>query len=112
MTPRNGDGLSLSDPAPMGMTTGTGRASFSPGVRRLSMLLRVWAKLAPTTSILFTNTSRGTLYLLACRQTVSLWASTPFWPSNTHTAPSNTRRLRSTSAVKSTCPGVSMRLSR
>ena len=31
-------------------------------------------------------------------------------PSNTATAPSSTRRERSTSTVKSTCPGVSMML--
>jgi hypothetical protein len=33
-------------------------------------------------------------------------------PSKTTTAPSSTRRLRSTSTVKSTCPGVSMMLIR
>ena len=53
---------------------------------------------------------RGTPYLLAWRHTVSLWASTPILPSKTVTAPSSTRRLRSTSAVKSMCPGVSMML--
>ena len=53
---------------------------------------------------------RGTRYLSACRQTVSLWASTPSRALNTTTPPSSTRRLRSTSAVKSTWPGVSMRL--
>ena len=45
-----------------------------------------------------------------CRHTVSLCASTPATPSNTATAPSSTRKLRSTSIVKSTCPGVSIRL--
>ena len=48
---------------------------------------------------------RGTRYLSACRQTVSLWASTPSRALNTTTPPSSTRRLRSTSAVKSTWPG-------
>ena len=56
------------------------------------------------------NASRGTWYLSACRQTVSLWASTPSRALNTTTPPSSTRRLRSTSAVKSTWPGVSIRL--
>ena len=55
---------------------------------------------------------RGTLYLLACRQTVSVWGSTPATPSNTATAPSSTRSERSTSTVKSTWPGVSMMLIR
>ena len=53
---------------------------------------------------------RGTLYLLAWRQTVSVWGSTPATASNTATAPSSTRRERSTSTVKSTWPGVSMML--
>lgn len=46
----------------------------------------------------------------ACRQTLTVWASTPFPPSNIVTAPSSTRRLRVTSPEKSTWPGVSMRL--
>ena len=53
---------------------------------------------------------RGTLYLSAWRQTVSDWGSTPSLPSKTATAPSRTRRTRSTSTVKSTWPGVSMML--
>ena len=56
--------------------------------------------------------NRGTPYRSAWRQTVSDWGSTPATPSNTTTAPSSTRRLRSTSTVKSTCPGVSMMLRR
>ncbi len=51
------------------------------------------------------NAIRGTWYLSAWRQTVSLWASTPSRALNTTTPPSSTRRLRSTSAVKSTWPG-------
>ena len=61
-------------------------------------------------SILLMKQIRGTRYLVACRQTVSLWASTPSTAENTTTAPSSTRSERSTSAVKSTCPGVSMML--
>ena len=53
---------------------------------------------------------RGTLYLSAWRHTVSDCGSTPSLPSKTATAPSSTRRERSTSTVKSTCPGVSMML--
>ena len=51
---------------------------------------------------------RGTPYLLAWRHTVSDCGCTPATASNTATAPSSTRRERSTSAVKSTWPGVSM----
>ena len=53
---------------------------------------------------------RGTPYLSAWRQTVSVWGSTPATASNTATAPSSTRSDRSTSTVKSTWPGVSMML--
>ena len=69
-------------------------------------------KSAPILSILLTNTMRGTPYLSACRQTVSVCGSTPWLPSSTHTAPSSTRSERSTSMVKSTWPGVSMMLRR
>ena len=55
---------------------------------------------------------RGTLYLSACRQTVSDCGSTPATASKTTTPPSRTRKLRSTSTVKSTWPGVSMMLTR
>ena len=48
----------------------------------------------------------------AWRQTVSDWGSTPATASKTAIAPSSTRRLRSTSTVKSTWPGVSMMLMR
>ena len=63
-------------------------------------------------SILLTKAMRGTLYLVACRQTVSDCGCTPATPQNTATAPSSTRIERSTSAVKSTWPGVSMMLMR
>ncbi len=58
------------------------------------------------------KTSRGSPYLRAWRQTVSLWDSMPFTPQKTTTAPSQTRRARSTSTLKSTWPGVSMMLMR
>ena len=67
-------------------------------------------KSAPVRSSLLTKQMRGTEYLSAWRQTVSDCGSTPATPSKTTTAPSSTRRLRSTSTVKSTCPGVSMML--
>ena len=63
-------------------------------------------------SILLTKQMRGTRYLSACRHTVSDCGSTPDTASNTAQAPSSTRSERSTSAVKSTWPGVSMMLMR
>jgi hypothetical protein len=53
---------------------------------------------------------RGTRYLSASRQFVSVCGSTPATPSNTTTAPSSTRSERLTSMLKSMCPGVSIRL--
>ena len=73
--------------------------------RRLSIISTVRKKLAPVRSILLTKHIRGTLYLLAWRQTVSVCGSTPATESNTATAPSSTRSERSTSIVKSTWPG-------
>ncbi len=67
---------------------------------------------APARSSLLMKQMRGTPYLSACRQTVSDCGSTPATPSNTATAPSSTRKERSTSIVKSTWPGVSMMLMR
>ena len=68
------------------------------------------SKSAPIRSILLTKQIRGTPYLSAWRQTVSVWGSTPATASKTATAPSRTRSDRSTSTVKSTWPGVSMML--
>ena len=42
---------------------------------------------------------------------LTVWASTPWVVSTTSSAPSHAAKLRETSYVKSTCPGVSMRLS-
>src|SRR4029453_56105 len=67
-------------------------------------------KSAPSRSILLMKHIRGTRYLSACFQTVSVWGSTPATPSNTATAPSRTRSDRSTSTVKSTWPGGSRML--
>mmetsp|Transcript_3215 Transcript_3215/g.19943 ORF Transcript_3215/g.19943 Transcript_3215/m.19943 type:complete len:208 (-) Transcript_3215:274-897(-) len=69
-------------------------------------------KLAPVRSILLTKQILGTPYLSACLHTVSDCGSTPATASKTATAPSSTRSARSTSSVKSTCPGVSMMLTR
>src|ERR1043165_9859655 len=72
------------------------------------MSFSAFSKFAPMRSILLTKAMRGTLYLVAWRQTVSDCGCTPATPQNTATAPSSTRRDRSPSAVKSTWPGVSM----
>ena len=61
-------------------------------------------------SILLTKTRRGTPCRSAWRHTVSDWGWTPPTAQKTATAPSRTRSERSTSIVKSTWPGVSMRL--
>ena len=65
---------------------------------------------APVRSILLMNASRGTLYRFIWRSTVIDCDWTPATAQSTSTAPSRTRSDRSTSTVKSTCPGVSMML--
>src|SRR6266699_6820655 len=75
-------------------------------------MVTVRQKSAPMRSILLTKHIRGTSYLFAWRHTVSDCGSTPATASKTTTPPSRTRRERSTSAVKSTWPGVSIMLIR
>ena len=94
-------------PSPMGRWMGMGLAPS-----RSTIMATQRSKLAPVRSILFTKQMRGTPYLSAWRHTVSDCGSTPATASNTQTAPSSTRSERSTSTVKSTCPGVSMMLMR
>jgi hypothetical protein len=101
MTPMN-----LSS-APIGNCNGTARAP-----RRSLIIWTTLKKSAPSRSILLTKAMRGTWYLSACRQTVSVCGSTPPTEQKTPTAPSRTLSERSTSMVKSTCPGVSMILTR
>ncbi len=92
---------------PMGSWMATGLAP-----RRSRIWSRTRKKLAPTTSILLTKAMRGTRYLLAWRHTVSDCGSTPPRAAKMAITPSRTRSDRSTSTVKSTCPGVSMMLIR
>ena len=61
-------------------------------------------------SILLMNARRGTWYRFIWRSTVIDCDCTPPTAQSTSTAPSSTRKLRSTSTVKSTWPGVSIRL--
>ena len=82
--------------------------SVIPNVVRMSRM--TVSKSAPGRSILLTKKSAGTRYRTAWRQTTSVCGSTPPTAHRTTTAPSKTRRDRSTSAVKSTCPGVSTML--
>src|SRR3989338_7261193 len=82
------------------------------GVSRSLMDLRSLKKSAPVRSSLLMKQTRGTLYLSAWCHTVSDCGSTPATPSNTTTPPSSTRNERSTSTVKSMCPGGSIRLKR
>ena len=53
------------------------------------------------------NTKQGTPFLFSSRQSVSVCAWTPSTPLMTSTAQSITGSVRSVSAAKSTCPGVS-----
>src|ERR1700712_1025390 len=91
--------------APIGNCKGT---ALAPSISLICFT--TFKKSAPARSILFTKPTRGTLYLLACRQTVSDWGSTPDTAQNKASNPSSTRRERSTSTVKSTWPGVSIML--
>ena len=101
ITPEN------SSSAPIASWIGTGLAP-----RRFFIWSTTIRKSAPTRSILLTKIILGTSYLLACRQTVSVCGWTPDDAQRTTTAPSGTRNERSTSIVKSTCPGVSIILIR
>ena len=93
---------------PIGIWIGTG---FAP--RRSRIDCTAAKKFAPVRSILLMNAIRGTLVLVGLAPDASRTAAaTPATESKTATAPSRTRRLRSTSTVKSTCPGVSMMLIR
>ena len=89
----------------------TGMVQMAGTTRSLAFICSMAdLKSAPRRSSLFTYAMRGTLYLLDWNHTVSLWTSTPPTAQNTPMAPSRTRSDRSTSAVKSTWPGVSMML--
>ncbi len=92
---------------PIGSCTTSGA-----GCSRARIEATAVSRSAPARSSLLTNAIRGTPCRSACRHTVSLCGSTPATASNTATAPSSTRSDRSTSAVKSTWPGVSMRVRR
>ncbi len=78
-----------------------------------SFYLTAWIALnglAPILSSLFTNIILGTWYLIICLLTVIVCGCTPPTPHNNKTAPSNTLNALYTYIVKSTWPGVSIRL--
>ena len=94
-----------SGPEPTGTWNGTALAS------RISFIPATAAsKSAPSRSILLTKAMRGTRCRSAWFQTVSDCGSTPETAQKTAIIPSSTRSERSTSSVKSTWPGVSIRL--
>src|SRR4051794_3133802 len=65
---------------------------------------------APMRSILFTNSKVGTRSRCRARIRIRVCGWTPSTAESTSTAPSSTPRARSTSAMKSGCPGVSTTL--
>ena len=86
-----------------GSTTGIARRSVSSSTDSSKA-----SHSGVTRSSLLTNTIAGSSKLAARRQTASVCGSIPAPASITRTTASRTRRLRSTSDVKSTWPGVSI----
>ena len=85
----------------IGTTAGVSLAAISPTTRSGS---------APARSILLTNSSVGSRSRRSARISTRVCGCTPSTAETTSTAPSSTVRTRSTSAMKSGWPGVSMRL--
>ena len=77
---------------------------------RSEMLSRTRSYRAPRRSILFTKISVGTLSRCSARINTRVCGCTPSTAEITSTAPSSTFKTRSTSAMKSGWPGVSIRL--
>ena len=86
---------------PIGTMSRVSRARMSRSTRWLS---------APPRSILFTKMSTGMPSRRSVRISTRVWAWTPSTAEMTSTAPSSTVSTRSTSAMKSGWPGVSIRL--
>lgn len=80
------------------------------GVRRRRMSASSSSSRAPARSILLTKTSVGSRSLRSVLIRTRVCAWTPSTAESSSTAPSRTSRARSTSAMKSECPGVSIRL--
>ena len=86
---------------PTGIKAGVSRSATPRSTRSAS---------APGRSILFTNSSVGMCSRCSARISTSVCACTPSTAEITSTAPSSTSSTRSTSAMKSGWPGVSIRL--
>ena len=92
---------SMAASSPSRNTAGVSRAAISRSTRSGS---------APVRSILFTKIRVGMPSLRRVRISTLVCACTPSTADTTSTAPSSTLSTRSTSAMKSGWPGVSMRL--
>ena len=88
-------------PTPIGTTAVVSRSETSWRTRSAS---------APGRSSLFTNSRVGMRSRCSARIRMRVCGCTPSTPESTSTAPSSTFRTRSTSAMKSGWPGVSIRL--
>lgn len=73
------------------------------------MLVIAYQGFAPILSNLLINIILGTLYRDIYLWTVRVYGYTPATPQINNTPPSNTLNALSTSIVKSTCPGVSIK---
>ncbi|SFA78617.1 hypothetical protein SAMN05192575_101385 [Nocardioides alpinus] len=93
--------------APSPAAVPMGRTS---GVRRLRIASSTASTSAPARSILLTNSSVGTPSRCRARIRIRVCGCTPSTADRTSTAPSSTPSTRSTSAMKSGCPGVSITL--
>ena len=79
-------------------------------VKRLEIARSTRSPSAPARSILLTNMSVGMRRRCSAPIRMRVCGCTPSTAEITRTAPSRTLRTRSTSAMKSGCPGVSIRL--
>ena len=86
---------------PIGTTAGDSRAAIARSTR---------SSPAPARSILFTNSKAGMRSRTSARIRTRVCGCTPSTAEITRTAPSRTLSTRSTSAMKSGWPGVSIRL--
>lgn len=102
---RRGSVRACGVPAPWTSVSGT-----TCGVRRRRTSSSSASSRAPARSILLTKTSVGSRSRRSVLRRTRVWAWTPSTADSRSTAPSRTSRARSTSAMKSECPGVSIRL--
>lgn len=79
------------------------------GVNRVRTRWSAWRTSEPGRSTLLSNSTVGTPIRCSARQMTTVCGCTPSTADSTSTAASSTPRARSTSAMKSGCPGVSRR---